>query len=154
MIIPTILLIISIVIVSTFIARLIVSSTPETMAPEPYKPVTPEFEAKTERMFNEVKRRNPHLKDKNVELKIKRNIEHHGTRAYGRHVAIGINNYHIHKIEIAADPIKNDNRLYETVCHEFAHMADVMNRGKSAHDTEFHEEMDRIKNNAPLRELT
>lgn len=126
-----------------------VRSTPST--------VNPAFERKAEKMFRDVKRRHPKLREEKVQLTVKPVIQNAHGRCYGQYFTVGIAGVRSHYIALSQSSIQSsvwpDKKLHDTICHEFAHMLDVLERSTSAHDDEFEERLEEIKGHAPREEI-
>lgn len=103
---------------------------PETRG---YEPVKDDFRDKTTEIFNEAKNNHPELKDVDIELKVESHISGPaGTVTYGVHIPfLG------HRVEISQSAHVTDDKLFNTVCHELAHVLDHERRGNSCHDIYF-----------------
>lgn len=129
------------VIACTMVAKVIMTKSID-MKPHIDKNASPEFEQKTADMFKRVKNRHPDLRNANVDLIVTESIDFHKHAmqniAYGCHIADISRSETHHTIIIAEKPhLQREEKLYDTITHEFAHLLDVERRGTSGHGPEF-----------------
>lgn len=115
-----------------------------TLPMESIEPVRPEFEERTAEIFRTAKEAHPDLQEYDIVLSVEPAIPHPLGTVYGRHKPGSV-----HRIEISQQAHNSDQKLFDTVCHELAHVLDEERRGYSNHDDFFESCQEEIEAQIP-----